>query len=267
MNPFDRPNHSVASPFKRHSAKVTEFWSFEPAPRDYWRKACESHTNPHQLENALRGLAFRLDQRLDRVGNLMITAAEDNIDCELAKARTHLRLSVNTADGTDLPENAYFSTVWANDSEDALVHQHLEITEQHTIINVDSALDQIGFALYRRRDGQCIDRLEFPLFRELGLDMTVSTGQTLAIRDARRGTTNTVSIGEARSVTKIGDENAAALDSAIRRETLGQRSWQHDRDARSQGNLGRFVGRLQSCSRNLHADIQEPSLSFGEVSC
>ena len=240
MNPFDRPNHSVASPFKRHSAKVTEFWSFEPAPRDYWRKACESHTNPHQLENALRGLAFRLDQRLDRVGNLMITAAEDNIDCELAKARTHLRLSVNTADGTDLPENAYFSTVWANDSEDALVHQHLEITEQHTIINVDSALDQIGFALYRRRDGQCIDRLEFPLFRELGLDMTVSTGQTLAIRDARRGTTNTVSIGEARSVTKIGDENSAALDSAIRRETLGQRSWQHDRDTRSQGNLGRF---------------------------
>ena len=231
--------HSVSSPFTKHSAKVTEFWSFEPDPRDYWRKVCESYTY-HQLEDALRGLAFRLDQRLDRVGNLVISGSEDEIECKLASKRTHLGLNVNTPDGTGLPENDYFATVWAGDSDDALVHQHLEITEQHTIINVDSALDQIGFALYRRRDGQCIDRWEVPLIREMSLDMTVSTGRTLTIHDARRGTTNTVSIGDAKSVITVGDENSAALDSAIRREMLGRRSWQQDRDARSQGNLGRF---------------------------
>ena len=185
-------------------------------------------------------MAFPLDRRLDRVGNLMISGAEDEIDCKLETEQTHLRLIINTADGTDLPGNAYFATVWAGDSDDALVHQHLEITEQHTIVNVDSALDQIGFALYRTRDGQCIDRWEAPLIREIGFSLNVSTSQTLAIHDTRRGTTNTVSIGDAKSVFRVGDKNSAALDSKIRRETLGRKSWQQDRDARSRRNLGRF---------------------------
>ena len=232
-------DHPVSSPFTRHSAKVTEFWSFESGPREYWRNVCESYTS-RQLEDALRGLAFRLDQRLDRVGNLMISGAEDEVDCELSNEPTHLRLNINTADGTDLPENAYFATVWAGDSDDALVHQHLEITERHTITNVDSKLDQIGFALYRHRDGQCIDKWEVPLVREISINMNISTGQTLAIHDARRGTTNTVSIGDAKSVIRVGDKNPAAMDSAIRRETLVRRSWQQARDARSRRNLGRF---------------------------
>ncbi len=239
-NQMGTDDHSVSSPFTRHSAKVTEFWSFEPDPRDYWRKVCESYTY-RQLEDALRGLAFRLDQRLDRVGNLVISGSEDEVECKLASKRTHLGLNVNTPDGTGLPENDYFATVWAGDSDDALVHQHLEITEQHTIINVDSALDRIGFALYRRRDGQCIDSWEVPLMREISVDMNLSTGGTLTIHDARRGTTNTVSIGDAKSVITVGDENSAALDSAIRREMLGRRSWQQDRDARSQGHLGRVT--------------------------
>ena len=239
-NYMEMDDHPASSPFTKHSAKVTEFWSLEPVPREYWRGACESYTTPRQLEHALGGLAFRLDQRLDRVGNLMISAAEDDIDCKLEKTRTHLRLSVNTADGTDLPENAYFATVWANDSEDALVHQHLEIIERHTIISVDSALDQIGFALYRRRDGQCIDRWEAPLIREINIGMNLSAGQTLAIQDTRRGTTNIVSIGDAKSFTRVENGNSDALDSAVRREMLGRISWQQDRNARSQGNLGRF---------------------------
>ena len=238
-NQMGKDDHSVNSPFASYSAKVTEFWSFEPGPRDYWRRVCESYTS-RQLDYALCGQAFRLDRRLDRVGNLMISGAEDEINCELASRRTHLSLKVITADGTGLPENTYFATVWAVDNDNALVHQHLEIAEQHTIVNIDSALDQIGFALYRRSDGQCIDRLEVPLFREIGIEMNLSTGQTLAIHDTRRGTTNTVSIGDAKSVIRVGDENSAALDSRIRGETLGRKTWLQDRDARVQRNLGRF---------------------------
>ena len=238
-NQMGTDDHSVSSPFTRHSAKVTEVWSFEQGPRDYWRKVCESYTS-QRLEEALRSLGFRLDQRLDRVGNLMISSAEDEIDCELANERTHLRLSVNTADGTGPPEYAYLATVWAGDNDDALVNQHLEITEKHTAIKVDSALDRIGFALYRRRDGQCIDRYEVPLIREISINMNISTGQTLSVHDARRGTTNTVSIGSAKSVTRVGDKNSADSDSAIRQETLGRGRWQQDRVARGQRNLGRF---------------------------
>ena len=240
MNPSYYPDeHSVISPFNRHSAKVTEFWSFEPEPRDYWRRVCESYT-PRQFQDALSSLAFRLDQRLDRVGNLMISGAEDEVDCELENNRSHLMLSVTPGDGTDLPENSYCATVWAGDSDDNLVQQHLEITERHTVVDVDSKLDQIGFALYRHRDGQCIDRLESPLTRGISINMNISGGQTLVLHDPRRGTTNTVSVGGARSVISVGGENSPALDSAIRRETLARKSWQRDRIARSQRNLGRF---------------------------
>ncbi len=240
MNPFHYPDeHSVISPFNKHSAKVVEFWSFEPEPRDYWREVCESYP-PRELEDALRGLAFRLDQRLDRVGNLMISGAEDEVDCELENKRSHLMLSVNPADGTDLSKNSYCATVWAGDSDDNLVQQHVEIAGRHTVISVDSELDQIGFALYRHRDGQCIDRLEASLIREISINMNISGGQTLVLHDPRRGTTNTVSIGGAQSVISVGDENSPALDSAIRREALARKSWQRDRLARSEGNLGRF---------------------------
>ena len=130
--------------------------------------------------------------------------------------------------------------MWAGDSDDDLVHRHVEIDEQHTIVNIDSELDQIGFAVFRRRDGQCIDRWEVPLVREIIGEMNLSTNQTLEIRDQRRGTANTVSLGGAKSVIRVGDEQSDALDSGIRREFLGRRTWQRDRDARAQGNLGRF---------------------------
>ena len=238
-NPEGMDDHSVNSPFSRHSAEVTEYWSFALEPREHWRKICESYL-PSQLEGHLRRLGFPLHQRLDRVGNLMISGAQDDIDCDLLSTRTHLILSVNTADGTDLPKNAYYATVWAGDSDDDLVHRHVEINELHTIVNIDSELDQIGFAVFRRRDGQCIDRWEVPLVREIIGAMILATNQTLEIHDQRRGTSNTVSLGGAKSVIRVGDELSDALDSGIRREVLGRRTWQRDRDARAQGNLGRF---------------------------
>ena len=234
---MDEP--SMNSRFSRHSAQVTEFWSLEPEPRSRWREVCESY-DPRQLEGYLPGLAFPLDRLSDRVGNLMISGAEDEIVCELVSGRTQLILDVTTADGTHLPSSAYYATVWAHDSGDVLVHPHLEIAERHTVIDIGSKLDRVGFAVFRRRDGQCIDRWEATLIREINFALNVSSGQTLEIRDRRRGTSNTLSLGDARSTFSVGDEYASSLDDAIRQEVLGRRSWQRDKDARAEGNLGRF---------------------------
>ena len=238
-NHMGADDHSVNSPFSRHSAKVTEFWSFAPEPRDQWRRICESYV-PSQLEGHLRGVGFRLDQRLDRVGNLMIAGAQDDIACELLNGRTHLILSHNPADRTDLPENAYFATVWSGDSDDDLLHQHFELAGRRTIVNIGSELDQIGFAVYRRIDGQCVDRWEVPLVREISIGLRFSAGQTINVRDSRRGTSNPVSLGDSRSVIRVGDEHVDSLDAKIRREVLGRRTWRRDRDARAERNLGRF---------------------------
>ena len=170
----------------------------------------------------------------------MISGAEDEIDCELVNKQNHLILSVNSAGSNDLLENAYYATVWAGDSEDDLVQQHLEIDQRDTVINVVSAIDQIGLAIYRRRDGQCIDMWEAALTQEINIGLNISTGQSLDIHDSRRGTTNTVSIGDAKSIIKVDNERSNALDRTIRQAVLGRRSWQRDRDARQQGNLGRF---------------------------
>ena len=235
-----RPDdHSVSSPFTKHSAKIIEYWSFAPEPREYWRKVSESYMS-HQLERPLGSLGFRLDQRLDRAGNLMIAGAEDEIDCELISKQNHLILSVNNAGSKDLLENAYYATVWAGDSDDDLVQRHFEIDREDTVINVDSAIDKIGLAIYRRRDGQCIDMWEATLIQEINIGLTMATGQSLDIHDSRRGTTNTVSVGDAKSIIKVDNERSNALDRTIRQAVLGRRSWQRDRDARQQGNLGRF---------------------------
>ena len=230
---------SVDSPFSRHSAQVAEFWCLEPEPRNCWREICDSY-KPRQLEGRLRGLAFPLDRLSERVGNLMISGAEDEIVCELLNHRTQLILEVNTTDGTDLPQSAYSAVVWAHDSGDAVVHRQLEIAERHTVVDIDSELDLIGFAVFRRRDGWCIDRWEAALIREINVGLNVASGQTLEIHDRRRGTSNTLSLGDARSTFRVGDEHASGLDQAIRQEVLGRRSWQRDRDARAEGNLGRF---------------------------
>ena len=206
---MDEP--SVNSPFSRHSAQVTEFWSLEPEPRNRWHEVCESYA-PRRLERYLPGLAFPLDRLSDRVGNLMISGAEDEIVCELVSGRTQLIMDVTTTDGTHLPPSAYYATVWAHDSGDVLVHPHLEIAERHIVIDIGSKLDRVGFAVFRRRDGLCIDRWEATLIREINFELNVSSGQTLEIHDRRRGTSNALSLGDARSTFSVGDEHASGLD-------------------------------------------------------
>ena len=130
--------------------------------------------------------------------------------------------------------------MWARNSDDDLVQQHLDIGQEDTVINVNPGIDQIGFAMYRRRDGQCIDMWEAALWQEINIGLNMATGQRIEIHDSRRGTTSMVSIGDAKSIIRVDNERSNALDRTIRQEVLGRRSWQRDRDARRQGNLGRF---------------------------
>ena len=114
-------DHSVNSPFSTHSARSPSFGSFGAGAS---RPVAEDMRilRPRQLEgHCCAAWVFLLTN--DWSGrNLMISGAQDDIDCELLSRRTHLILNVNTADGTDLPENAYYATVWAGDSGDDLVY-------------------------------------------------------------------------------------------------------------------------------------------------
>ena len=230
---------SVVSPFTKHSAKVTEFWGFVTEAQEYWQTILESGTS-QQITSLLRSLGFRLDKRLDRIGNLMISGAEDHITSTLNKRTNHLRLSVRDTGRNDLPANIYSATIWAKDSRDTIVQHYIEVTKEDTVINIESEADQIGFAIYRQLDGQCIDIWEAALIREITFTTNITTGQTLRIHDSRRRIDNIVDIGSAYSVINVGGDSSDDMDRKIRQAVLGRISWQRDRDARQEGNLGRY---------------------------
>ena len=66
--------HSFRSPFSKHSADVTEYWSFVDEPRKRWMRIAESCGN--HLEPVLKKLGFPLlNLRPDRIGNFVLAGA------------------------------------------------------------------------------------------------------------------------------------------------------------------------------------------------
>ena len=102
----------VLSPFGRHSAEIIETWSFDDDLRRRWQELVVSP--PDRLRPLLEKLTFPLDRRPERVGNLMIAGAQDEIDCDLWLHRENeLLLKVEMANGAPLPIDAYTASMWA----------------------------------------------------------------------------------------------------------------------------------------------------------
>lgn len=228
---------SVASPFSRHSAEITEFWSFEEAPRSRWLEVLESLQGkpPPQLSR----LGFPLDRRPDRVGNLMVAGAADAITCDLAAMRDRtLRFH---AEGDDLLPGAYRATVWASHSGDEVVRREVAVIPQgHEAIALTSDVDHIAFAVHRTADGQCVDMMEVFLIMEANIAMTLS-GPTVHLRKRRPRSSHEVSPWDIRSTVSVhSDRDSAELDKGIRRQWLDRRIYEREAAARREGNLARF---------------------------
>ena len=228
---------SVISPFSKHSAQVTEYWSFAEEPRERWLEVNESSVAC--LQPLLARLGFPLARCVDRIGNLMISGAEDDIDCDLTVSqRKALLFSVK---GDELLPDTYTATIWANHSDDAVLRQQVAVTQNKIMVDLQSEVDQIGFAVYRNSDGLCVDLMDTYLVMEIHIGMNVETGQTLELRDRRRGTTHRVSPWRSRSTVRVGlDDNDEAPDKEIRRAVLDRKVHQRETDARKEGNWARF---------------------------
>ncbi len=231
------PDISFRSPFSNHSAEITEYWSFAAEARDRWLAVVG--LQPVHLKPLLDGLGFPLDRLSDRVGNLTISGAADAIDCDLTATNNGtLILSVN---GGNLLPDSYTATIWAGHSGDYLVRRSVAITRNETLIDLQSNVDHIGFALYRTMDGQCIDFMDEYLFMEINIGMHIETGPTLQLRDSQRNTIHRVNPWKSRSTINIGlDGNSDALYKTIRQEVLGRKIWEREAAARQAGTLERF---------------------------
>ena len=151
-----RSDASIRSPFSTHSAAITEYWSFAQEPYGRWVRLC--HALPPDLEAGLRRLGFPLDERPERVGNLVVAAAEDAITCRLtAHEDLTLRLQV---EATGLLPSTYRATIWASHSGDEVLRRDVPVTAGQTLVELATEVDRTGFAICRGFDGQYVDLVE-----------------------------------------------------------------------------------------------------------
>ena len=227
---------SVRSPFSRHSAEVIEYWSFREEFHNYWLEILKSP--PKDLPSRLKCLGFPLDQRPERVGNLMIAGAEDTnvFDLAVHQDRT-LRLHVEAC---ELLLGAYRATVWGSHCGDEVIRQEFLIEQEQTVIKLASDVDHIGFAIFRTEDRQCIDLMEAYLIMEVGGSITVSS-PTLHFENRKRRLKHEVTPAGPKAMIDVRfDDNNAKIDKEIRRQFLDYRANQREATARKEGQLIRF---------------------------
>ena len=234
IRPF---HHFLRSPFSRHSAEIIEYWSFEEETRDRWLEVLASFSPSWRSQ--LAHLGFPLDQRSDRAGNLMIAGAADEVSCDLNYHRDQtLRLHVEPQEN---PLEAYRATVWASHSGDEVLRQEVPIAESHTLFELGSDVDRIGFAIYRIVGGQCVDLTEAVLLKEINIRMHLDSRPTLHLYDNRGRLFHKVKPrGPGSTFDVKADRDSTELDKGIRRSSLDWRMYEREAAARQEGRLRRF---------------------------
>ena len=228
---------SVLSPFERHSAEIIEYWSFMAEPHKHWLKVLESLQG--KVPPQLARLGFPLDRRSERVGNLMIAAAQDAITCDLAA--NYNQTLILHVDADELLPGAYRASVWASHSDDEVLRREVPVALGQTVIELVSDIDRIGFEVFRTADRQCVDLMKVSLTMEVGVRMEIESGPTLHLRNHQSRTIHKVNpSGSISMINVYSDDDSAELDKGIRRLWLGRRVHEQEAAARREGNFARF---------------------------
>ena len=114
-------------------------------------------------------LHFPINQRLDRVGNLMVAKAQNAIESRNRGAKGQSLDSQSFKQGLDKASTRRHiqPRSWADHSGDKVMHRSIEICDSETVINHESDVDLIGYEIYRNSDGECIDRYEANPIKEI----------------------------------------------------------------------------------------------------
>ena len=239
---------SIRSPFATHSAAMTEYWSFVSEPQKRW--LCLSDPLPARLEAGLRRLGFALDKYPERVGNLIVAAAEDAITCRLTAHQDQtLRLHVEAKDW--LPEK-YRATVWASHSGDEVLRREVPIAPGQVTIELVSDVDRTGFAVCRSFDGQCVDLVESTPTSEMLRPAGGGNRSGLRVREPGRRAAQIPNLsGPVSTVPVYSEDYPGHLDRGIRQQWLRRVAYQREAGARRNEHLVRFgPGRFRDAARH-----------------
>ncbi len=258
-----RSDASIRSPFSMHSAAITEYWSFEDEPHKRWLSLPDPP--PTRVRSGLRRLGFPLDRCPERVGNLVIAAAEDAITCRLTAHQDQtLRLHV---DAKALLPETYRATVWASHSGDEVLRREVPITGGQTTIELISGVDRTGFAICRDVDGQYVDLVEnVPNSEAMH---TVMRGHESAPRSPGPGSRVPRRVGAPHSASTAPgypDVTPSRLDRDIRQQWLHGVAYRKEAGARRDANLLRFgPGRFEEAARHFLDLVANDSETAGPI--
>ena len=226
---------SMISPFSRHSAEIVEYWSLAAEPRKHWLELLNSRRGQMPLSR----LGVPLDRLSDRVGNIMIVGAEDEIACDLWVGHDGtLRLLVE-ADA--LPPSAYRATVWASHAGDEVLRREVPVATRLTPIRLATDVDRIGFEVFRTADGQCLDLMEAPWHMGIGGQLKINSSSTLQFRDRQGRPFHQVNLpGPSVRIDAAFDEESSELDKEIRQQWLDRRVRVREATVRKERNFARF---------------------------
>ena len=228
---------SLRSPFGRHSAELVEYWSFAGQPRKRWREELESS---FRERGSRIDLGFPLEDRSDRVGNLIIAKAEDKINCDLLKH--HDQTLTLIAESVDSTARSHCGTVWADHSGDTVFRQWIPSLSGETRIAIESEVDTVGFAVFRTQDGQCVDLMSHHLVMELGVNTIVHTEPKLRLVDPKRLFVHEINPFQSVSKRTLNtDQFSPNTDRGIRRRWLAYLSHRREDSARRERDFYRFV--------------------------
>ena len=259
-NQLDHVDAAMISPFSKHSAEIIEYWSSTAAPRGDWLNILDSSHDDAMLP--LSRLGIPLDLLTDRVGNLIIAGAKDEITCDLdARHDRTLRLHV---EADNLVSGDYLAIVWASHAGDEVLRREIPVTQHQTVVELASQVDSIGYAMFRTSDGQCIDMMETHLVMQIGGEIRVNSGTAIKIHDKRGRFFHEVSPTEPglRLDLSFENEQYLKLDNDIRQRGLERRVRNREVAARREGNLERFgpdefESAAQYLTRLLYRDMEE----------
>ena len=169
----------------------------------------------------------------------MIVGAADEVSCDLSYHREQaLRLHVEPHGNSPA---AYRVTVWASHSGDVVLREEAPIAESHTLFELGSDVDRVGFAIYRTVDGQCVDLWEAVLIKEINIRMHLDSSPSLHLYDRRGRLFHKVKPrGSGSTFGGKVDGDSAELDKGIRRRSLDWRMYEREAAARREGHLRRF---------------------------
>ena len=232
-----RREAGMRSPFTKHSARIAEYWSLENQLNDRWYELLEDP--PTALNRLLERLRFGLDRYPDRVGNVVVADALDALTCSLS-ARWDNTLRFCTALKVPWP-NLLHATIWARHCSDDVLRLEVPVTEGSRVIPVSSDVDEIGFSIYDRSDGQCLDKMACHLIKDVVVNLSFGAGTTLDLRD--RGPRKVRHSHASSSNTQIridAGKHENGLDASIRQRFLRRRSHEREDTARRERRLARF---------------------------